>query len=55
MTSYFARHSVDKEADGFGDDEKPSAGYIVWLLWGGDPGRDWAERVRADMETVEEG
>ena len=53
MTRYFARHAVDREADGFGHDENPSAGYVAWLLWGGDPGRDWAESVRSDMEAVD--
>jgi hypothetical protein len=24
--------------------ERPSAGYIAWLLWRGEPGRQWAER-----------
>ena len=41
MKSYFARHKVDKRAKNFGDDDNPSAGYIAWLLWGGDEGRDW--------------
>ncbi len=53
MTSYFARHAVDKEAAGFGDDDDPSAGYVAWLLWGGDPGRDWAEGVRSEMTAVD--
>jgi len=43
MRSYFRRHAVDKQADHFGDDDNPSAGYVAWLLWGGDAGRDWAE------------
>lgn len=43
MRSYFRRHDVDKQADNFGDDDNPSAGYVAWLLWGGDAGRDWAE------------
>ena len=43
MKSYFARHKVDKRAGNFGDDDNPSAGYIAWLLWGGDAGRDWAK------------
>ncbi|MFN3225073.1 MAG: hypothetical protein ACE360_02340 [Hyphomicrobiales bacterium] len=47
MVSYFARHEVDKEADDFGDDDNPSAGYIAWLLWGGDAGRAWAEDIQS--------
>lgn len=49
MKSYFARHEVDKQGEGFspGEDGYPSAGRIAWALWGGDPGQSWAnERVR---------
>lgn len=46
MVSYFARHEVDKEAEGWrpGEDGYPSAGRIAWALWGGDPGKAWAAR-----------
>jgi hypothetical protein len=42
MVSYFARHEVDKKGEGWGKD---SAGYIAWLLWGGDAGKSWANRI----------
>lgn len=44
MVSYFARHEVDKQGQGWspGDDGYPSAGRIAWALWGGDVGRSWA-------------
>lgn len=47
MNSYFSRHEVDKEANGWNDGEEgfPSAGRIAWQLWGGDAGRDWAARI----------
>lgn len=47
MSSYFARHEVDKEAEGFnrGEDGYPSAGRIAWGLWGGDSGKTWASRI----------
>jgi len=46
MVSYFARHEVDKDAQGFrpGEDGYPSAGQIAWALWGGDPGKSWADK-----------
>lgn len=46
MVSYFARHEVDKEAEGFRVGEKgyPSNGRIAWALWSGDVGRTWAEK-----------
>ncbi|UVK46900.1 hypothetical protein BPNPMPFG_002623 [Mesorhizobium sp. AR07] len=42
MVSYFARHEVDKRGRNYGNAANPSAGYIAWLLWGGDEGRAWA-------------
>lgn len=44
MRSFFARHEVDKQAEGFspGEEGYPSAGRIAWALWGGDPGQSWA-------------
>lgn len=48
MKSYFARHKVDKRAKNWGDEDNPSAGYIAWLLWGGDEGRDWVEGLEID-------
>jgi hypothetical protein len=55
MASFFARHEVDKEAEGFrpGEDGYPSAGRIAWALWGGDPGQSWANAlVDADSEEI---
>jgi hypothetical protein len=52
MTSYFARHAVD-ERPGWSNPSKPSNGYIAWLLWGGDAGRAWADKVAAQMETAD--
>ena len=51
IASYFARHAVDKEAKSheWGDEADPSAGYIAWLLWGGDPGQAWADRLKASL------
>lgn len=45
MVSYFARHEVDKQGQNWANESNPSAGYIAWLLWGGDPGRRWAEAI----------
>jgi hypothetical protein len=49
MVSYFARHEVDKRAKNFGNDDFPSTGYIAWLLWGGDPGREWALDIKQKL------
>ncbi|MEY5060561.1 MAG: hypothetical protein RIS45_482, partial [Planctomycetota bacterium] len=50
MNSYFARHEVDKQGEGWGED---SAGYIAWLLWGGDPGKAWAKRKDKELDRAE--
>ena len=49
MYSYFARHTIDKQGKGWADKDKPSAGYIAWLLWGGDAGKEWATREKAKL------
>jgi len=53
MVSYFARHEVDKKAEGFrpGEDGYPSAGRIAWALWGGDAGQRWSKRKQNELET----
>ena len=57
MVSYFARHEVDKQGEGFspGEDGYPSAGRIAWALWGGDPGESWANNIvdREDSKSME--
>jgi hypothetical protein len=52
MHSYFARHAVDKQGKQheWGSDEDPSAGYVAWLLWGGDEGQEWADRHAAKLD-----
>ena len=52
MHSFFSRHEVDKQAEGFSAGEKgyPSAGRIAWALWGGDSGQSWARKKRDQIE-----
>ena len=51
MYSYFARHAVDKNTTRhlWGSTENPSAGFIAWLLWGGDEGKQWVDAQRATL------
>ena len=50
MKSYFARHTNDKNAEGFNAGEKgfPSPGRVAWDAWGGDAGRTWVNRLKLD-------
>jgi hypothetical protein len=50
MRSFFARHSAYKEHH----KDRTSAAYISWLLWGGDAGERWANKVYAQMERADE-
>ena len=56
MVSYFARHEVDLDAPAAkrGNDGYPSAGIIAWYLWGGFPGRTWANKVYRQMKREDE-
>ena len=65
MFSFFARHAVDAQAEGFRQGEKgyPSNGRIAHALWGGDSGKTWSKKKRDqinreleksfDLETIE--
>ena len=57
MYSFFSRHEVDKQGQGFSQGEKgyPSAGRIAWALWGGDAGFSWSTKVRNQIEKEREG
>ena len=56
MRSYFARHAVDAEAEGFNSVEEgfPSAGRIAWELWGGNAGESWAKRITKKLDSIDE-
>lgn len=47
MKNFFSRHSAykDKHSD------KTSAAYISWMLWGGNAGQRWAEKVVRQYEA----
>jgi hypothetical protein len=52
MFSFFSRHEVDKQGEGFspGEDGYPSAGRIAWALWGGDPGFAWSRKIANQLD-----
>ncbi len=45
MAAFFSRHEKNKSG---GEDD---AGYIAWLLWGGDAGKAWANRIIKMVES----
>jgi len=55
MHSFFSRHEVDKQGEGFSPGEPgfPSNGRVAWALWGGDPGQTWAKAKSATLDRLE--
>lgn len=52
MKAFFDRHQKNKSIK---SGKKPweDRGYVAWLLWGGDPGYSWANKVVSQMESAE--
>ena len=48
--AWFARHDKTRPEDGSAD----SPWLTAWLLWGGNPGRAWADREKSRRATMEE-
>lgn len=55
MKSFFDRHEKNKSIDPKhkGTPWK-DRGYVSWLLWGGNPGRSWANKIVRQMEAADE-
>jgi hypothetical protein len=49
MSAWHARHAVDKRP-GWDKAGEETPGYVANLLWGGEPGRGWADRLVEAME-----
>ena len=45
MFAYFERHISDTGSANFGNDVKPSRGWMAWLNWGGTPGYEWSGSI----------
>jgi hypothetical protein len=51
MVSFFARHEKNAAVDPkFKGEPWRDRGHVSWLLWGGDAGRTWAEKVQRQIE-----
>lgn len=55
MAAFFSRHEKNKGvAPGHKAEPWNDKGNVAWLIWGGDPGRAWAEKVKGQMEAADE-
>jgi len=54
MKAFFARHQKNKSVAAEHKNEPwNDKGYVSWLLWGGDAGQAWAEKVVGQMEAAD--
>jgi len=54
MKAFFDRHKKNKEINPKHKDEPwKDRGYVAWLLWGGDPGYTWAQKVVDQMDRAD--
>ena len=55
MKAFFARHEKNKgiKAENKGTPWNDK-GYVAWLLWGGDPGKSWSEKIVGQMGKADE-
>lgn len=51
MPGWFARHA-NNERPGWDKPGEETPGFVAWLLWGGDAGRDWSERKVTEMDKA---
>ena len=55
MLNFFSRHEKNKDISK--ENQKTpweDAGYVAWLLWGGDAGKKWAEGIKTKMLEADE-
>ena len=52
MYSFFSRHRGNEKPSP-GQDKEKDKGYIAFLLWGGEPGRNWSKRIVERIDKTE--
>jgi len=54
MKAFFDRHEGNKGVDPkFKGEPWKDRGHVAWLLWGGDPGRSWANKIVGQMDAAD--
>ena len=54
MSRFFSRHEKNKAINPkFRGTPWNDKGYVAWLLWGGDPGKSWANKIVRQMEAAD--
>jgi hypothetical protein len=54
MKAFFDRHEKNKAINSeYKNEPWKDRGYVAHLLWGGDPGKKWAEKIIKEMEEAD--
>jgi len=51
MNAWFARHETASKSPGWDKAGEEKPGFVAWLLWGGNAGKNWSARKAASMES----
>jgi hypothetical protein len=51
MNAWFARHDSASKSPGWDKAGEEKPGFVAWLLWGGNAGKNWSARKAAAMES----
>lgn len=55
MKNFFNRFEKSKEIDEkYKSTPWKDKGYVAWLLWGGDPGKSWSNKICRQMDAADE-
>ena len=54
IDTYYRRHEdVDPKGENFDNRKKPSKGYIMWKLMGGDSGHRWSKSLKKRLDLLQ--
>ena len=54
IDTYYRRHEdVDPKCENFDNRKKPSKGYIMWKLMGGNSGQSWSKRLKKSLDVIQ--
>ena len=54
IDTYYRRHEkVDPKGENFDNRKRPSKGYIMWKLMGGNSGQSWSKRLKKSLDVIQ--
>ena len=54
INTYYRRHEdVDPKGENFDNRKRPSKGYIMWKMMGGNSGQSWSKRLKRSLDVIQ--